>query len=180
MNDSTVSPVLTDTKKGTAYLKIVPHGSKVRVQRTQAGRTLNRFWMIWLRQLLLDKTDLKYGFAVEVRGTSLLVSSNSSRQGLEETVRAFAAQIAPIPNPPMTRRDDITSRREMWWWVKQDECDDVDLTECLRELQLPGKAWVDGGRWLVSLKRDAQNPFQIRELGMMVECHVALYLRANQ
>jgi hypothetical protein len=163
------SPVLTSTKKGTAYLEIIPHGNKVRVQRTDAGKTLNKFWTVWLRQLLMEQTDRKHGFAVELRGSSVLVSSNTSPEGLMETVRAMAARIVPLSNPPMTRWGLDATSSFMPWRVK----DEVDLTECLKSLRLPRGAHVTNGRWLMSLKRSQKCPFRISELALMVEYHVA-------
>ena len=168
MTSSTASPILTATKKGTAYLEIVPHGTKIRVQRTDSGRTLNRFWTAQLRQLLLEQTSPKHGFAVELRGSSILVSSNTSQQGLMETVRMLASRITPVPNPPMTRRDSTISNRYMSWFVD----DGVDLTDCLSTLRLP-RAGVTGGLWHISLDRSQRCLFRIGELALMVESHVA-------
>lgn len=172
MSPSAASPVITSTRKGTAYLEIVPHGKKVRVQRTEAGRSLNRFWTVWLRKLLLEQTDPKHGFAVELRGSSILVSSSTTAQGLMETVRSLAAQITPLRKPPISLREDWTTSRSASWEVHGD----VDLSECLESLELPQKSRVDvSGTWFVSLTRHRSNSFRIGELCLMVELHVALY-----
>lgn len=174
MSSSSASLVTSSTRKGTAYLEVVPYRGKVRIQRTKAGRCLNKFWTVWLRQLILEKTDLKHSFAVELRGTSVLVSSRTTQQGLIETVRSLCEEIVPIPNPPITRIDSCTSKAGASWKIEGD----FDIDACLESLDLPGKARVHGDWGGCRITRDQKNVFRISELCLMVELHVALYCRS--
>lgn len=169
-----VSPVHSTTESGIPYLEIVPSHKGVRVQRTEVGHCLNRFWTIWLRELVLHDTARKHGFAVELRDSSVRVSSNTTPEGLMETVRALAARIVPLPNPPIVRQEWSAKTNGMSWIVRGD----VDLTECLKSLRLPRGARVEGGYWSVTLWRSPKCLFKTRDLALMVEYHVATHLQS--
>lgn len=170
MNTPVVSPVTSRTSKGTAYLEIVPQqDGRVRIQRTETGKTLNKFWTIWLRRLILTSTCPKDGFAVELKGAEVLVSASLSRQAIVSTVSALAEHIVPIPNPPIYRRvDAIRSRQAIW-----DVDPSVDLSEALNGIRLPHPAVLKLQNGLLTLDRGAKNPFTIGELCLIVEEHVA-------
>lgn len=171
----TASPVLSPTKHGTPYLEIVlQDDGKVRVQRTEAGKTLNKFWTAWLRHLILGKSDPRGGFAVELRGAAILVSASVSSQALMETVRAFAQQIVPIANPPIHRLTDSVTSRQACWNITSG----VDLQDCLQSVQLPQPAQLQAQNGHIVLTRGSKNPFKIGELCLIVEHHVALHCRS--
>jgi hypothetical protein len=160
-------PIPSATSKRTAFLEIVPHGDKLRVQRTEAGRALNNFWDVWLKQLMLDKTEPRDGVSIELPGNNVLIGSNLPRDGLISMVYGIAGLIRPLPAPPMKRRA-ISSSVEVWWEFTTDD----DLTECFSVLDLPGPVRFQYG---CSLRRGQKNPLGIGELARMVELHVALY-----
>ncbi len=168
-----ISPIASANQSGVAYLEIVPYDGGVRVQRTDAGRrSLNPFWTVWLRQLILEKADPKHSFAVELRDSDVFVSSSSTPEGLMETVRAFGCRIHPLPLPMRRRHASTTSR-----WMSWDT--EVDLSEPLKLLSLPGgkfRTWATPLHAV--LERDQRNKFQIGTLGLMVECHIARTLNA--
>lgn len=68
-----------------ARLKVIP---------TELGRKrLNRFWVHWLRQEILQKTN----YAVEVYGKYLLVTDDGKPERLYAVVMGIARQIRPLP-----------------------------------------------------------------------------------
>lgn len=163
-----VIPIPSATKNHTPFLEMVPHGDKLRVQRTDAGRTLNNFWDVWLKQLMFDKTDPRDGVSVELRGNNVLIGSNLPCDGLAAMVYGIAGLIRPLPKPPLKRRDYAGSSVDIWWDVTTDD----DLTECLSMIDLPQPTRLDYG---LRLKRGQKHPLGIGELARMVELHVALY-----
>lgn len=87
-----------------AFLLIDQYGDRVRVRPTQLGKSeLNRFWSVWLRELIMTKTDARFGFTVEIFGRYVLVAANMTPDGLFGTVRQLAAQIYPIRDLPLVR-----------------------------------------------------------------------------
>jgi hypothetical protein len=87
-----------------AFLQLDFWGGRIRVRRTQLGKDkLNRFWTVWLRELIMTKTDIRFGFSVEVYGEYVLVAADTTPEGLLETVRQLAAQIYPIKELPLVR-----------------------------------------------------------------------------
>lgn len=126
-----------------------------------------------MRHLVLTKHDQRGGFAVELRGSMVIVSASASQNAITETVRALAQQIVPIANPPI-RRDDWCTPRQMMWKID----DGTDLTDCLKALSLPRHADIKVHEGWFMLERDAKNPFKIGQLAMMTECQVALHCRS--
>ena len=174
MTAATAQPVASATQKGTAFLQIVEFSGGVRVERTQTGKTaLPRYWPEWLWWNLLNRTDIKHGFAVGLHESdSVIVQSDTTTEGLTGTVRAFASEIRPVHSLAsamslMSSYRDVTN-----WHVYRDRFDDV--RDGLRQLKLPGEARVslrDG--WLLTLKRDRHDLLPLRNLARMVEHRVA-------
>ena len=162
-------PIPSATRSHTAFLEMRHDRNRLCVQRTEAGRqALNCFWNVWLRQLMLDKPDARDGVGVELRGSSVLIGSNLSRDALTAMVYGIAGLIRPLPRPPMRRHHHTSSSVEIWWNITTDD----DLTECLSTLKLPQPAQLD---YALRLRRGQKNPYKIGELARMVELHVALH-----
>lgn len=174
MAAATARPVASATQKGTAFLQIVDFDRGVRVEPTRAGKTaLPRYWPEWLWWNLLNRTDTKHGFAVGLHEpNSVIVQSNTTAEGLTETVRAFASEIRPVHSLSsvmtlLSSHGGITN-----WHVYRDRVDDV--RDCLPRLKLPGKAQVSlRGGWLLTLKRDRHDQLPLRNHARMVEHWVA-------
>lgn len=99
-----VTPIFSVHGRHKAFLEIVQQGNRVRVQPTPLGRsTLNRFWPMWLRELILTKTDHQHGFAVELYRGNVVISSETTMDGLRETTRSLAADIRPLMGMPLKR-----------------------------------------------------------------------------
>ncbi len=180
MGTTNMVPVYTGTKRGTAYLEIIRQGSSVRVQTTLAGRTLNKFWTVWLRWLILAKTDSLHGFSVELLDSFVVVTSNVTPEGLVETVRSLAAGIVPLPNPPITRLDRTTAH-EAWWDIEPG----TDVGALLQELHPyfpnshdPKRVRLLAEGWRIRLLRPSNYPLNMRDLCRLVELHAALPRRS--
>lgn len=170
------TPVNTRCSRGTAYLEVVAVRRGVRVQRTDSGRTLNPFWDVWLRKLLLSKANVRLGLSVKLDDKSVFVSSSRiSPESLVAVVQSIASVIVPIPSPPIRRRKYSIRSSSAFWWVD----DDADVTECLRRIRLPKGSTVDGGESLVILNHSRRSPFRIGIICRMVELHVALALQGS-
>ncbi len=163
------------TDAGTAFLRIVPQqNGQVRVEPTKAGRTLNPFWSVWLRQLILDKTDTKNGFVVDLRDNDMLVSSQLTQEGLVATVLHFAVQIRPLPKSPMIR--SFTSKYEIAWRPKDWSIElDDEAWERVSALKLPPHYRVDNGRYTIWLRRGQRGKVSIFLPARLIELHLALY-----
>lgn len=178
--------------KGMAYLRIVPErDDRVRVERTAAGtKRLNAFWAVWLRQLILQKTDVSDGLAVELRDNDVLISAPAdddatgntmTLQGLAMTVMHLATQVVPIPGPPMFRQWE--RKFEMTWWPETnrhhrrwEEFTDYEaLSRVLVELQLPPHVRVESDEYSIQLYRGKRCQIKMRHLAHMVELNVALH-----
>lgn len=168
--------VVRSIDDGKAYLRIVPfRPGVVRVERTTAGKKrLNGFWAFWLRQLILN-TDVRHGFAVEVRRSSVLVQSETTQQGLIETVRSLAAQIVPVQPPPMERTKWIKATNLHWNFEASFEPENY-----MPQVLLPPGGYLSHryGWYEVRRRKDCQ--FSIGELASMVEMQVALTLHRER
>lgn len=180
------------TPKGTAYLRIIPErDDRVRVERTPAGtKRLNAFWAVWLRQLVLQKTDVNDGLSVELRDNDVLFtiptdsetnsSSTITPQGLIMTVMHLATPIVPIPGPPMYRRWE--DKFEMTWWPQvnrrrrwEEFADYEALSHVLAGLQLPPQVRLHWDSYTIRLDRGKRCQFKMRHLAHMIEMNVALH-----
>lgn len=171
MTTAVATPVNTMCLNGTAYLEVIPVRNGVRVQRTSSGRTLNPFWDVWLRNLVLTKGNAGKGLGVALGDGSVFVSSSRIKSnGLLQTVRSIASVITPLPHPPIRRRHESTRSSNAQWWVD----DEADVTECLKSIRLPRGSSVRGGEWWVDLNHPRRSPLRISVVCRMVELHVAL------
>lgn len=176
-------PVDCTHGKGGQFLEIYPVGEKVRVQRTALGKArLNRFWPMWLRQLVLDDANPAGNFTVEVYGDSVIIGSTTAPAHLFEAVRGFAAEVSPISRVPLRR---VNRRREISW--KVDFAGEVDV---LGELsgKLPTGASLsfwDSFRYVPDhttgtlILRTRRSKLPNREIAMLVELHLSLLQEAH-
>ena len=171
----TLGPIDVPSANGTALLRIVPQrNGQVRVEPTKAGRTLNSFWSVWLRQLILDKTDLEDGFVVDLRDNDMLVSSQLTHPGLVATVLNFAVQIRPLAKSPMIRQ---LARKYEVSWRANDWDFELDEAACRRinELNLPARHRVEAGIHHIWLTRSKRSKVSIFLSARLIELHLALY-----
>lgn len=97
-------PVVCSYGKHKSFLEMVPQGHRVRVQPTELGKScLNRFWSLWLRELILTKTDHRHGFTVELYGGNVVIASNTTSAGLYATVGQLAGEVRPLLVLPLKR-----------------------------------------------------------------------------
>lgn len=180
-----VSSVYSAYGTHTTYLEIVREGNKLRVQRTSLGkRTLNRFWIVWLRKLLLEQTQGRRLYTVDVCNNCVIVSSNATIDACLGTVYQIAAQLRPLKNPPLeivtsgnldpkVRRYDLKIGPEPRDWKKI--IDTIVMPDGIRlelfywpaHMTLPAEGRVCLVRPLVHL-------LSLSQLGMLLELEVAL------
>lgn len=152
LHDST----LVASKYGSnhSYLTIAPKtGGGIEVRPTNGhGQSLNRFWPVWLRELVVNKMDVRHTAAVELfdrdRDRVTITASHISTMGLTYSVASIAAEIRPLIDPPLKRSKD--PRREFGaakvaeWAIKTHYLDALDWSEVLADCNWPGvKLWCD-------------------------------------
>jgi hypothetical protein len=186
-------PIHSSYGRHKSFLEIVRQGDRVRVQPTDLGKqTLNRFWHMWLRELILTKTDYVHGFAVEITRGNLVISSSTSEDGLRETVRSLAAEIRPLMHMPLLRwnnrnNDNPRSYGPIEWAILRRN---MPIAIIASNMHLPSYAklsWDPDGEYGFKTARESWGSLQLsyggghlsgRELGMIVELHFTLACNA--
>ncbi len=166
--------IASDTRKGTAFLQAEIHGRIVKVLRTASGATLNDFWTVWLRQLVLA-AGLERGLEPQVTlyGQSVSVSTNKSQEDTLAFIAEVARGIKPMDGPPIERTPDSMQRgRSIRWYITRDFQGVVD---CLQDVKLPVSALtqVFCSYDDVVLQRHRDHPLKLSQLALYVEWHVA-------
>lgn len=179
-------PVHSSYGRHKSFLEIVRQGERVRVQPTDLGKqTLNRFWHMWLRELILSKTDYAHGFGVEISRGNLVISSNTTEDGLRETVRNLAAEIRPLMHLPLLRwnnrnNDNPRSYGPIEWAILRKNLPIAIIASTMR---LPPYARLSCDDYGFKTAQESWGSLQLeygggplsgRELGMIVELHFAL------
>lgn len=179
-------PVYSAHGRNRSFLEIVQRADRIRVQPTELGRSsLNRFWPVWLRDVILEKTDRRHGFAVEIYRKGIVVSSGTSPEGLQETVRSLAAQIRPLMHLPIKRWNDrnneeAASYGPIEWAVTRKG---LPVATLINTLKLPRGGVVKFDEWdpwhsnygLGRITLTARSgAVSLREMAMSVELHFAL------
>lgn len=184
-----MTPVVSAHGRNKTFLEIVQQGDRVRVQPTSLGKSsLNRFWPMWLRELILTKTDHRLGFAVELYGKNVVVSSEATREGLLETTRSLAADIRPFMHVPLKRWNDRNNPDPrpygpIDWVITRPG---IPVALIIDAIPLPRYASVEfhDESWLWGYDDDDDygmieltyggGPLSSREIAMIVELHFAL------
>ncbi|HRK41109.1 MAG TPA: hypothetical protein PLN95_03465 [Candidatus Saccharibacteria bacterium] len=166
-----------------SYLEIVPERDRVRVQRTELGkRALNRFWIMWLRKLLLEQAPAHRGYGVEVRNNCVVVSSEATMDALMGTVHQIAAEIRPLHEPPMIFEYDF-GKRERRYGLKfgsrtidwEGIVDSIVMPRGVRlELSLWPAAMNFPAEGRICLVRPIDHQLSLSQLSMLLEMEIAL------
>lgn len=92
-----------------SYLRLQWDNDRIRVSRTRLGKEkLPVFWRVWLRELMLKKTESHRGIYVSFDHNHVIIGAeNMTREGLIATVRQLAAQIYPPLKQPLERVTDM-------------------------------------------------------------------------
>ena len=170
-----------------AYLVIkrIPDG--VLFEPTRRGRgTLNRFWKVWLRDLLMQaKPD--HQLAVRINKRNVEVKSPRPLKEWIDEVRKLAANVTPIHNAPIRRVRGNEPGLSVKWVVDPG----FDLTEAVREVKLPacdaGFWELEGGLVSVRLYRSGtsgrgmrKRTFSTGEIVQLIELQLAVACRRRE
>jgi hypothetical protein len=172
-----IVPVYSLVRKRTVFLEISSKegSSKLCVKQSKSVEpgTLNRFWTVWLRQLILDAADASHQYTVRINDDRVWVSGNGAFESLHAMVYSKALQIKPLKPPPMERDRLPVSSYEMRWWLQDGVWEKV---EAVVNAVLPRGAEVYGGPGVLYLERRPPRrgaALSLSELGKLVEWQVA-------
>lgn len=116
------------------------------------GKSLNRFWPVWLRELVRVKMNQYHTAGVELldrdRDRVVITASRISNIGLASSVAGIAAEIRPLLDPPLRRsndpRGDIGDTRVAEWAIKPQYLDAIDWLAVLENCRWSGvDYWLD-------------------------------------
>lgn len=181
MNEAATDTVpVFSNGKGKVYLEIVPTKLGVRVQPSELGeRSLNDFWVVWLRDLLLERRDTRGSIGVVLEKGCVNVSWSGSKESLIETIRRLGAQIRPLPQPPIRRVDQRLSdgMYPIRWEVQSSV--GPDFPDAVASVSVPGHAkllgWGAPGEHLF-LRRYQRCKVPAWTIGLSIEKQLALAL----
>ena len=179
-------PIYSAHGKHKAFLELVEQRGRVRVQRTALGNSsLDKFWVVWLRELILKKADPAHGFAVEIFGDGVVVSSSTTMNGLRETVHKIATDIRPLLGSPLKRWNDRNndvskSYGPITWGITRPG---MPVALIIDSIPLPKGVVLKFDEYNLWRSEETNGhlsltygsgPLPGRELAMMVELHFAL------
>jgi len=180
----TAVPIYSKYGQHKSFLEIMPQGDRLRVQTTKLGSAcLNRFWFMWLRKLILEKTDARHGFAVEIFRSNLVVDSNVSQSTAYAILQSLASEIRPLRSLPLERYVEPAEPRSytpLHWTLKSEN---VPVDELIASCDLPRGARLMSVEWLPRHRQEAKGHVVLtygdgvlpkRYVGMLVELHFAL------
>lgn len=142
---------------------------------------------MWLRELILTKTDARHGFAVELYHRNVIVSSSTTPIGLRETVRSLAADVRPLMIVPLKRWNDKGPRHSpnsygpIQWAITYPG---LSVQEIIDKIPLPKGAtlhyvsgdslWHNNHTYGALHLEYRGSSLSGSELGMLVELHFSL------
>lgn len=116
---------------GVAFLVAEQHPGGIRIRRSSRyGGKLNRFWTVWLRDVLLKAPD-KYQLTITTSKLDVYVTTPVPITNWIWAICNLAAAVVPVPDPPMMRGRDFCGR--IHWQVHEK----ADLTDIVRGVKLP-------------------------------------------
>lgn len=153
---------------------------RLRLVPTELGRhTLNPFWTIWLRQMILRKTRPEESFGVEIQNKYVMLSGGKSLAALEATVVGLAAQIRPLPT--VLELDDAAPDHVLRWMIRRRQHYVpigliVDALKVPRGVTLSFSSWYhqDDYPSMLSVSRRHNDRRSMRDLRLDIELQVAL------
>lgn len=164
------------------YLEVIPQGKAVRVQPVDSdrGRALDRFWTVWVRDIILNKSDERHTYGVELRDNAVIVTSSATQQGLIYTVAMLAQDVRPIRQAPLHRELQVYPRGCLAWeyggeWGDKER-------QATSSIVLPHGAELRVIEGLPSwptrleLRRSLACQLKMADVGKIVELHFALCL----
>ena len=125
---------INSRSEGVAFLVAEQRTDGIRIRQSKRyGGKLNRFWTVWLRDVLMKAPD-KYELTITTSDSDVSVTSTIPTSKWIWAIVSLAATVVPIPNPPIGRDD-----KEKWvvgWRVYQH----ADLKDIVKQIKLPDAA----------------------------------------